>query len=259
MKWQKIFIFSLFITLLPFFYSCGLDEFYELNGPYVKNNDPSKASPYDFKYFEFTTNETNTGVASGSGSGFSFLGTAVYYKIYNNLEDLDKYNSSISTLSSSTNYQQAMNSLLSNGYQELAVEGKEDTSPLVKNTSKNKLCYIRLTNYQYDPKNPDDSSQSFMARIVIDKNFYGVPMRAGGTKSFDFGRTSDDEERNVIPVTNDSDYHESSSFSDGDDDKCLYYVNMYAVSVGRDTTYSLHYSNVYHLGYVEISTKEVDN
>ena len=88
------------------------------------------------------------------------------------------------------------------------------------------------------------SPSSFSARILIDKeplkdgDFELYPSRSGSNKSFDFGRTEDDKEVNVEPSQGDVDFA-SGTFTEPEDKK--YYVNMYAIAVGRDTTYTNYY------------------
>ena len=82
MKLLKLFFFHFFSCILLFLSSCGLDEYYEINAPYIRNNDPDYETEYDNRYFSFVTNDSDSGVEAGAG--FSFLGTAIYYKIYNN-------------------------------------------------------------------------------------------------------------------------------------------------------------------------------
>lgn len=256
---NTLFVF-LGLCCLFLFAGCGLDEFYELDPPRVVNNSPQYDTEYANRYFKFTTNETgsnNKEYMKGSSS-FKFLGTAVYYKIYKNYSSMTSDINSISTLSNSTNYSNAVSRIRESlGYQELGTSETSSISPLIEATGDNKVVYIRLTNYQ--------ESKDYSARIEIKtgdestvlKSY--VPRRIGNEHSFDFGRAEDDKDkkRDVIPEEDDSDLVKNQSFSDVD--KKTYYVNMYAIAVGRDTTYSYYYSNVLHLGSVPICSTEKDN
>lgn len=257
MKLLKLFFFHFFSCILLFLSSCGLDEYYEINAPYIRNNDPDYETGYDNRYFSFVTNDSDSGVEAGAG--FSFLGTAIYYKIYNNYTTMASDISTIDSLSTSTNYLNAANKVVEGlTYQQLAIENADDYVPLVKSSSdkKNQAVWIRLMNYQYQEDDPS-SNQAFRARIEVDNVFKGCPMRVGGVKSFDFGRTSENEDRNVVPQEGDVDVRFSSSWSD--EDETIWYVNLYAIAVGRDTTYTTYYSNVLHLGSVSINAAEIDN
>ena len=258
MKKDRFFgVFFLFVCLFVF-NSCGLEEFYELDPPNRANHTPDKDTEYAQRYFDFDTNEegeNNKGYISGSSS-FEFLGTAVYYKIYNNYSTMSSDISSISTASSSSNYSNAVTLVRETyKYQELGTveaDNKEsDSTPLIKSTGSNQNVQIRITSYldaEYAAylKINGTKSVKIPSRLEIVNNKH---------KSFDFGRTSKDKDVYVEPAEGDSDYKKSSTASEEN----MYYVNMYAISVGRDTSYTNHYSNVLHLGSVSIDASKEDN
>lgn len=253
-----------FLCCLFGFTACGLDEFYELDPPVRCNNQPDTDTEFASRYFEFTTNETgeNNKNYIDPSSSFKFLGTAIYYKIYNNLEKMQTDITQISALINSTNYSNAVSKIRETlSYQELGTVKIEDTqrketsiNPLISAQGKNRTVYIRLTNYQ--------DTKEFSARILIDKeplkagDFELYPSRSGSNKSFDFGRTEDDKEVHVEPSQGDVDFV-YGTFTELENKK--YYVNMYAIAVGRDTTYTNYYSNALHLGSVSITATEKDN
>ncbi|MDE5897739.1 MAG: hypothetical protein K2H09_00505 [Treponemataceae bacterium] len=240
---------------LFFFTTCGLDNYYYMYAPVRTYNDPTYISEYDKSYFEFSTNETGMREYVNSDAEFAFLGTAVYYKIYNNYSTMNSHVASVSSLSTSTNESAAATRVIETyKYQQLGTSNGTIT-PLVPATGSDQRVYIRLSNYQ------ETISPNFAARITID----GVPAdgslrprRAGNQNklTFDFGRTDDDED-NAVPEEGDEDV-EYGTFSDSED-KAKWYINMYAVAVGRDTTYTTYYSNVLWLGNVTISSKLDDN
>ena len=253
-----------FLCCLFGFTACGLDEFYELDPPVRCNNQPDTDTEFASRYFEFTTNETgeNNKNYIDPSSSFKFLGTAIYYKIYNNLEKMQTDITQISALINSTNYSNAVSKIRETlSYQELGTVKIEDThrketsiNPLISAQGKNRTVYIRLTNYQ--------DTKEFSARILIDKeplkagDFELYPSRSGSNKSFDFGRIEDDKEVHVEPSQGDVDFV-YGTFTESENKK--YYVNMYAIAVGRDTTYTNYYSNALHLGSVSITATEKDN
>ena len=253
-----------FLCCLFGFTACGLDEFYELDPPVRCNNQPDTDTEFASRYFEFTTNETgeNNKNYIDPSSSFKFLGTAIYYKIYNNLEKMQTDITQISALINSTNYSNAVSKIRETlSYQELGTVKIEDTqrketsiNPLISAQGKNRTVYIRLTNYQ--------DTKEFSARILIDNeplkagDFELYPSRSGSNKSFDFGRTEDDKEVHVEPSQGDVDFV-YGTFTEPENKK--YYVNMYAIAVGRDTTYTNYYSNALHLGSVSITATEKDN
>jgi hypothetical protein len=256
-KYSVYSLFSLAVCCLLTFSGCGLDEYYVVEAPFTIYNIPSVTSStstdYSVKYFDFQTNDS--GNADLSSSGFDYLGTAVYYKIYNNYSTMNTAVSAITSLNSSTTYSAAADKMIDTyGYWELSTTNGTP-SPLIP-ADTNKRIYIRLANYQ---------DGDYMAKIIIGydgSDFTGsgnyVPLRnISGTHSFDFGRTSDDSDLNKVPESVDRDVNYSSSFSD--DDKTVWYVDMFAVAVGRDTTYTKYYSKVLHLGSISIDSSEEDN
>lgn len=256
-KYISYSFFSLAVCCLLLLSGCGLDEYYVVEGPVTANHTPSVTDlnfiDYSEKYFSFLTRDSaNSGL---SGSGFKYLGTAVYYKIYNNYSTMNTASSAITSLNSSTTYSAAADKMIDTyGYRELSTTSGTP-SPLIPAASNDRSIYIRLMNYQ---------DGVYTAKIIIgytgDISVAGnyVPLRnISGTHSFDFGRTTKDPDLNKIPVSGDSDVNYSSSFSDTD--KKFWYVDLFAVAVGRDTTYTKYYSKVLHLGSVPISTASEDN
>ncbi|MGI5092152.1 hypothetical protein [Treponema socranskii] len=118
-------------------------------------------------------------------------------------------------------------------------------TPLITSTGADRRIYIRLTNYL---------NTSDPARIVIPSVGVLKPRREGDRYSFDFGRHGSEDRR---PAEGDDDYYSSSDFSAGYDH--IYFVDMYAVSVGRDENYTLQYSPVLHLGTVAVNAASEDN
>lgn len=89
--------FSLFFVLAEtFFVSCGLEEIITVNAPTTRYSDPRyDGNDYLNYYVSFAVNE--------SGQPDTFIGTEVYYKIYNNSRDLLSQQSSILSVNSSSN------------------------------------------------------------------------------------------------------------------------------------------------------------
>ena len=232
------------------FFGCGLEEYYVLEAPFRIYNAPNAATTYDNKYFDFVTNETANAAISTS---FDFLGTAVYYKIYNRYESIGSVTSALSSANNSTEYSAAATLLINTyKYRELGT-ASGTTTPLIASTGADRRIYIRLTNYQTDP--------SYLAKVIVGYTGSSVaagtwiPKREGNRYSFDFGRTGSE---NPEPATGDDDYNYSSSgFSSAYPN--TYFVDLYAVSVGRDTTYTTYYSKVLHLGTVAVNAASENN
>jgi hypothetical protein len=222
-----------------------------VEAPFLIYNQPTYSSLYESRYFDFYTYDTGQ-LAS---SDFDYLGTAVYYKIYNNYSTMATAVSAITSLNSSTTYSAAADKMIETyGYKELSTS-TGTPSPLLPNSNADTRVYIRLMNYQ---------SGNFTAKIL--KGYDGtdfsgtgsyIPRRnISGKYTFDFGRTSTDPDNSKIPEEGDSDVN-YSSFSD--DNNSVWYVDMFAVAVGRDTTYTKYYSKVLHLGSVPIDSSSEDN
>lgn len=199
------------------------------------NNDPQQA------YFSFNTNEEG----GSTGGGFEFQGTAIYYKIYTNYTNVESANSSINSANSSNTYSGAAQAVISYGYQTLGKDGKVEY-PLIRYTGNNRSVRIRLTN--------NSTSADYVATIDVSGNSIGVPRRNGDRWSFDFGRrqAGDNVDLNKIPQSGDRDTDSSLS---GD----IYYVDMYAVNMGYDETFTQQYGRVLHLGTAKIDAGTRDN
>ena len=256
MKKLIFFNISIFFICLFLCPGCGLEEYYVVEAPFRRQTNPTvsdsgDAAAFDTAYFDFYTNDSAN--STSAASAFKYMGTAVYYKIYNNYSTMNSQISAVSSISSSTNSSSAFPRLQSYGYQELGVSGR-NVSPLIPASSgKDQRVFIRLTNY-HEPKNVEEwQNYAYRAKIVVDDNEKYLPMRQDNTKSFDFGRKN-----------NNGDYDKPKS---GEDDvnfgtaskEDIYYVTLYAVAVGHDNSFTNYYSNVLYLGSVAINAAEEDN
>ena len=234
-------------------FGCGLEEYYVLEAPFQTAKVPTyDTTGYDEKYFDFVTNDTGNAAISPS---FDFLGTAVYYKIYNRYESISTVTSALSSANNSTEYSAAATLLTGTyKYRQLGTDSVT-TTPLIASTGADRRIYIRLMNYQNDAR--------YQAKIIVgytgDSSVAAtmVPRREGNRYSFDFGRTSLDPDTNKVPVEGEDDYSHSGSFSSAYPN--TYFVDMYAVSVGRDENYTLQYSPVLHLGTVAVNAASENN
>ncbi len=236
------FIFALFALIL--FSGCGLETYYTLNPPPRAINAPVYTSvDYTANYFEFESATNNN-----SDSSFLFLGTAVYYRIYADSSVMLSRRASISSVNTTSDYSAAALRMIGYGYQQLNTSDGS-VQPLI--TAEGATVRIRLTNYG----DANDANNDYRATIsVINK----IPRRTlGNNKTFDFGRRDKSaygpSENYALPVSGDEDF-ESGTVTDN-----KYYVDMYAVAIGRDTTYTTYYSNVLHLGSVPIDASLENN
>lgn len=239
--------------------SCGLDTYIVMEEPLdgigPVNNIQYSNIDKTSNYFEFVTHESDYTEDDILGkSEFKFLGTEVYYKIYSNTTTLDnEVNTLVSLSSSSTSKANASTKLVnptsSGGYGYVPLKATNYYgSPLIKATGKNQRVYIRLTDYQsiYDSKITVDghylngsASKTVPARNVSDES------------TFNFGR---DGTKDLVPLSGDTDVKYTTVTEAG-----KWYVAMFAVGVGRDTTFSTYYSNIAFLGSVTIDENSYDN
>lgn len=255
MKKLNLFYISIFCICLFLCPGCGLETLYYLDAPFQRQTNPTvsdsgDAASYTEAYFDFYTNENQK-----VDENFKYLGTAVYYKIYNSYSTMNSHISSVSSISSSTNSSSAFLRLQSYGYQELGTKdmngNERNISPLIPAKSSNQRVVIRLTNYQ----EPDQSSAewneyAYRAKIVINNVEKYVPMRNDSTKSFDFGRKNSSGDYDK-PKSGEDDVNYGTASKDD-----VYYVTLYAVAVGRDSFFTNYYSNVLYLGSVAINASE---
>lgn len=255
-KCKIIFSFLLVACLFLFNLSCGLDTYEVFESPeqYIHQPEADELGEYD-RYFEFYTNEPSS---SGSYSTISYLGTSVYYKIYNSKAQAEtEKNILISRSEDSENSANASTYMMSTyAYQELLSSSGRNTV-LIPTAYKNQLVHIRLNN-----------SSAGNAGILVDgKNIKNsaeasLPRRYKDDLSFNFD--SYDKERNDgrVKVYNnegsdvdlDVKYLSTSPSSEENDiQNGVWYVVMFAVGVARDMTFTLNYSNILYLGTVKIT------
>ena len=222
--------------------SCGLETSYYVDSPSVTGTSPSYGS--EDKALHFFCFRTASDTSSGS---FSFLGTEVYYRIYNNTSVMENRIASLESVPDSSR----RDSLISYGYKTLSLAGGAAPSPLIQESDV--YAYIRLTDYNTS-NSPDYkavicTSSSAMTRYEPSATVIGIPCRnIGSNYGFDFGRDSS----NPVPVSSDSDYSASSATV-----RDRYYIDAYAVTVGEDTADgSKSYSGAIHLGSVAVSTSD---
>lgn len=232
---------TVFLCLCACLYSgCGLDTYNYVDPPtsgghtiHYTNEDNTQ------KYFCFKTTEPD------SESEFTFKGTEVYYLIYNNVAAMQSMESSIDSMAASS----AAERLISFGYRPLQLSGEATPSPLISAAGQSQYVYIRLTDYNTD-NSPDYQSAVCVGASEMNKfvasRLLGFPRRYAGVRyGFNFGKDGD----NPVPVSGDSDtYFSSSATTEG-----TYYIDMYAVGVGLDTTSnSKSYSEVLRLGSIVV-------
>ena len=203
---------------------CGVDTVEEYFDPPKSDGHTVYWSTADRAqhYFSFYTTEVN------SSSEVVFLGTDIYYKIYTSGSSIDSVASSVAGQTENAQ----LSYLKSCGYKTLKISGSTPY-PLIKSAGSNRLVKIRLAGFS-----------TYARGITVGSSSLGLPWRNSSGGGFQFGTGSDSDPR---PSSGDSDASVSASAT-------TYYVDAYAVSIGRNTADSTtYYSSVLHLGSVPIA------
>lgn len=204
-------------------FSCGLDVYYLIEPP-INSTEVSIPQDPAQQFFYFQTRDsinTNTGIVGN----INFLGTQIYYKIYDNEEILKSQKKSIDNVNNEYS-DNGINKLNDLGFQKL--ESSNYSDPIIKKstTSLNQTVEIWLLGNE--------------AGIYIDSIKVGEPLRFDRSGNFKI-----EDEQNItgldVNVTSTSQTDENS-----------YYVLMYAVSVGTVNLSQRIYSSLLSLGYLEI-------
>ncbi|MBQ0003079.1 MAG: hypothetical protein KBT21_06035 [Treponema sp.] len=232
------------------FLSCGLDTFYiipspsEINLLTISNDDPGNNK------VSFRTNET------GIASDFSFDGTYIYYRIFATKEACESSYTAIDAVNNDSNYETASNRIISS-YKIIKFidSGNNVDDYLIGYAGLNRNIEIRLTNYFL----PDSPMAEYMSFIKIDGLSNYKPVRSESTSSnpkyFDFGWRSFSgyNDTCALPDKDSEDFDKGTS-SDG-----YYYIDLYAIAIGHDTTIKTYRSRPLHLGVIKVNSKASNN
>lgn len=261
------------------FCSCGLDEMYELDAPTTTYH----YSTYDTSdplswYCDFRTVSQDSSLQDY----VRYLGTGVYYKIYNSYSALISQRDSITSLNTTNNGSSAATRMIQTlGFQPLGTSPNLSLSVFVEEGyGSSTRVQFRLKSQASADVSSDSMVSGSLAMIRSGDSYIGydngsqrnyaydeatdtwngvdfsevrfvIPYRYDNSHSFDFFDDNDDDDdgnRDVEPVDGDDDYYHSSSASaDG-----TYYVQLFAVSIARSGTYEYSYSSVLDLGAIPI-------
>lgn len=236
-------------------FSCGLDVYYVMEAPEISRTANYSTEDWTERFCSFVTPVMED-------TEFKFLGTDIYYKIYNNVSEVidggsgeagKLYNMSVDD---DNKMNSASRMIDTYGYLPIRAKGNSH-SPLIPSASKKQLVKIRLTNY-----GKGDSKEGIAGITVSDigssnETPFGVPLRASevGDYTFDFGRSLRNDS-NKFPLETDQDVKIAAQFTENG----TFYVALFAVAVGLDTiTYTRNYSNIVYLGSFAIDANSEDN
>ena len=243
-KFIKFFCFSICL-----FFSCGLDVIIYIEPPEVYEHRPEVYDEifdidWENRYFEFLTNEReNLDIPE-------FVGTSIYYKIYNSYSTMVSERSNLEDLSNDDETSSRAPTQLIEGYKYCLLNNR---TPLVRSANKDQKVLVRLTDYQVESYQEAllKGEESQAARIMIGGEFYSLPLRVDGKSTFNFGR---DGENDFVPTKDDIDVEFTTTTEEG-----IWYVCMFAVGVGLDETFTDIYSNILYLGTVAIDSNSENN
>ncbi|MBP5569333.1 MAG: hypothetical protein J6X54_08950 [Treponema sp.] len=237
------------MCLFLFNVSCGLDTVEVIEPPISSIRPQPEITSVDDvqddinKEFVFTTNETAT------YSEINFLGTEIYYRIYNNISTMINERSALINASNTTSTSASSASKLINDYNYKKLKLPNDADLIIpkSNSNSNQTVTIRLS----------DVENSYEACVEVNGNYLkgtveaSKPMRyTAPVLTFNFGRDGDKDD---VPSSGDSDFSYSSSGTN------IYYVCLFAVGTGIDIYYSPQYSSICYLGTVTINSDSENN
>ena len=250
---------SLLVVLSFLYFACGLDTFYYLEPPktdgHITKYSSDGSGDRTNYYFSFLTNEEGDN-GDLSGSDFNFTGTQVYYKIYGSYSTMVSAQSAIDTLNSSSDISAAATNIINTrGYKTLRLVSSSvkkqsndiTPNPLIKYAGSDSYVYIRL--------NGIDDEEAYQAVVCTgsrtmsqyDSSYctvLGYPRRSFDSR-YGFNFNADDDNYNPVPTSDDEDV--TGTATDG-----IWYIDMWACSIGRDSSYSASYSKLLHLGSITI-------
>lgn len=202
-----------------------------IDSPYVYHEPLYSSIDQSESYIEFSTVEKQY-------DGMKFLGTEVYYKIYDSPSRLISEYSSINAAATSENAtnHSVDRMIVTYKYQPLRSSDNPVTNILIPSTGSNRKIKIRLSNY----------NDVYKAELTVAGTKMGIPVRSVvKNPAFSFKELVGTDS---LPKSGDFDYSYTSTSSDITE----FYVCMYAVAVAQDATYTRQYSNVVYLGSISI-------
>lgn len=228
------------------FLSCGLDTFYIIPQPTYKtmvateiNNDAKN------NYVKFETYEHNM------PSDFEFDGTLVYYRIFSSASACNKVYTDIEASNNESSYENSINKITAS-YQVLKCENSSGAIQefIVPGNGIDKEVEIRLVdNYEIDSPISEYASYIKINGIELYKPLrYLSEKNKKRTYNFGWRNKSDYSEICSLPESGEFDFN-GGSVEEND----FYYIDLYAMGKGHDTTIKPYYSRPLHLGVIKVN------
>lgn len=236
---EFIFFQSIVSCLFLFNIGCGLDTVYVIDAPSTIHEPYYQSISQDSHYFKFHTNEPSA--ADEDSLGYIFLGTDIYYKIYNDSSQLETETSNLKSYAQ--NEETSYNSFtrLKDTYNYIPLQINNNKIDFrIRNNNSSQAVEIRLA-----------TEGLLQSKILVNDNLISnseisIPMRNinGKLKPFTFDKRNGGD---TVPKADDSDVKFNSNIETSD-----WYVAMFAVSIGRDSNYTELTSPITYLGSVKI-------
>ena len=246
-KRKSLFFLGLLCICLIFLTnSCGLDVLEAvLDDPFTTEFVPNESSAYDSRTFTFYMKKLDN--ANVFGKGY------VYYKIYNNSSKRTTEKNTLDNMAADSSRKLNAYTTLINSYsykplRYVTALGGQPEEFTMDNESQ--TVSIRLTNY---------STDAYAARIMIDNQTVGIPLRYNG-KTFDFGRTGDYDEKPAKVSSAEESSSDVKGFVDDSNSNNTFYVVLYGIFYMPTETFDKTiYSPIHYLGEIKIdATSEIN-
>ena len=140
-------VFAMILCVFGCFFctTCGLETIVIVAPPVTSYGTSLYSTVEPNKWYcDFVSSERN----NGSLVGASFIGTEVYYKIYNNYSTLESHRNAISSVNTETNNTAAATKVTETyGYQKLDLNPDQNTAVFLPEAGMNRRVYFRLKSY----------------------------------------------------------------------------------------------------------------
>lgn len=259
-------LYSCFAVLFGLFFlsSCGLDEVVFISSDSltrINNNNSILSSSSENMQAEFNYVEFRRAKDKTVEGNCDYMGTAVYYMIYDNIATMNSFKNQITALiNSSKSGNSSTTQIISSGYKQLSFF-KDGIS-----SSPEPFCESGsgAANYNYIKLRLYKESDEYLAGVYVSDSQndqsalnIGEPYRTGTNRcGFDFfdkysqSRYNEETTRlkvGIKPASGDGDCNAGSSEPEA------YYVKFYCFEVGRNNeTLELQYSSAIDLGELYI-------
>lgn len=240
------------VYLFVFNVGCGLEEYIIVAAPKTIESQPEHNASFDLRDFKFSTYELKCSDVSVEDRCDSFTGTDIYYKIYNNYNNLLNERSRLENLANDTEQQEKTYSTMTDSYKFKQLKCSDyNKTPLIPATTDklNQKVHIRLTDY-YD-------IEEWKSVITVDGkplSETSKPVRNDGKSTFNFGQSGINDS---VPGE-DTGLDDYSKVTDVTEEG-VWYVSMFAVGVALDSTLTPYHSNILYLGCVDIKENSNEN